>query len=50
VPIEPERDAVSDGLRAAMRNRQRMWSIDPWGEEVEQLAVARSGAPSRRRP
>ena len=48
--IDPERDAVSDGLRAAMRNRQRMWSIDPWGEEVERLAVARAGAPPRSRP
>ena len=43
VPIDPKRDAVSDGLRAAMRNRQRMWSIDPWGEEVERLAVVRPG-------
>jgi hypothetical protein len=39
LPIEPERHAVSDGLRAAMRNRRRMWSIDAWGEEVELLAT-----------
>jgi hypothetical protein len=48
--IDPERDAVSDGLRAPMRNRQRMWSIDPWAEEIERLADVRHAAPPRSRP
>jgi hypothetical protein len=46
--VHPAREGVSDGLRAAMRNRQRMWSIDAWGPEVEQLAA--DGARSRGRP
>lgn len=50
VPIDPAGDAVSDGLRAAMRNRQRMWSIDPWGDEVERLARVRPAASPTSRP
>jgi len=50
LPIDHTCDPVSNGLRAAMRNRQRMWSIDPWGEEVERLAGVRPAGPSRTRP
>jgi hypothetical protein len=33
--IDPVREDVPDALRKAMRNRQRMWSLDPVTEEVE---------------
>jgi hypothetical protein len=35
--IDPEREGVSEALRRAMRNRQRMWSIDEHGNEVDRL-------------
>jgi predicted Mrr-cat superfamily restriction endonuclease len=39
--IDPERDNVSEALRRAMRNRQRMWSVDGHGNEIEMLASTR---------
>lgn len=36
--IDPATEDVSDRLRRAMRNRQRMWRIDNHGEEIAQLA------------
>ena len=38
-PIDPARDDVSEELAKAMRNRQRMWSIDEHGEAIERLLV-----------
>jgi hypothetical protein len=39
--IDPKRDNVSEALRRAMRNRQRMWSVDGHGNEIEVLASTR---------
>ena len=36
--IDPVADEVSERLRAAMRNRLRMWNLDGFGEEIEGLA------------
>ncbi len=39
--VDPARDDVPDALRKAMRNRQRMWSLDPVAEHVERLLTGR---------
>jgi hypothetical protein len=36
--IDPVAGGVSEALRAAMRNRLRMWNLDALGEEIEGLA------------
>jgi hypothetical protein len=35
--INPKRDGASDRLRRSMRSIQRMWTLDPHGEEIERL-------------
>jgi len=35
--IDPIREGVPEVLRRAMRNRQRMWSLDAQADEVERL-------------
>jgi len=35
--IDPLREDVPDALRKAMRNRQRMWSLDPVAEGLRWL-------------
>jgi hypothetical protein len=40
--IDPERENVSDALRRATRNRQRMWSLDDHANEIEMLASTKA--------
>ena len=35
--IDPVHEDVPDALRKAMRNRQRVWSLDPVAEELRRL-------------
>jgi hypothetical protein len=41
--IDPEAESVPDALRAAMRNRQRMWSLDAHEDEVASLLRGAKG-------
>ena len=36
--IDPVADVVAEPMRAVMRPRIRMWSLDAFGEEIEALA------------
>jgi hypothetical protein len=39
--LDPARDGVSSRLRRAMANRQRMWSLDGYADEIESLSSTR---------
>lgn len=39
--IEPVREGISEGLLRSMRPQSRMWSIDPHGEEINNLVPTR---------
>jgi hypothetical protein len=39
--VDPKREGVSDGLSRSMRSIQRMWTLDPHGDEIERLIRSR---------
>lgn len=41
--VDPIREGVSADLRRSMRQRQRMWSLDPYGPELARLIGSTRG-------
>jgi hypothetical protein len=48
--VDPDNENVDARLRATMRNRSRMWSIDALGDEVEKLLSAVEGGVDATKP